>query len=133
MDGDGGQEVSFYFISHGKEKPPHHLGDGESMTPQMRQDKQKSTQDKGQDQAPSSEKAIDDSSKKDFFSYGCHNPANQEKKQDVTLLCRKGSSQELKGIHSREEQNKKGKKGEHAKPGRPDEPLLDAGQYIGSR
>ncbi len=131
MDGDGGHEVSFYLIGDRKENPSYNLRDRQSMTPQMRQYKKGGAQDEGDDYAPSSEEAIEDSPEKDLFCDRCHNSTDQEKYEDVTLPSRQGIFYELEGVMAINGQDKKTQKGDHPETDGPGQPLYDTGKYLG--
>ena len=98
MNGDRGHEVSFYLIGYSKENPSYNLGDRQSMTPQMRQYEQRSAQDEGDDNAPSSEEAVEYPPEKDLFCDGCDDAANEKEKEDVILTSRQGSFYEWQRI-----------------------------------
>ena len=88
MDDDGSHKVSLYLIGNRKEKPPYHLGNGESMTSQMRQYEQCGAQDEGDDNSPSSKETVEYSPEKNLFCHGCYNSTDQEKYEDVTVPSR---------------------------------------------
>lgn len=78
VDGDGDQEVAFPLIRNGKEKATHDLGHRQASIHRMDQYKEKSTEHKSCWKSPSSQKAVNEASKKDLFSDRRYHSPNQK-------------------------------------------------------
>jgi len=70
MDGDGYHEATAGLIGYSKEDPPQQAGDGDSMMNGVAQYKDQGADDKGDNHTPSSQEAIENSPKEEFFCNG---------------------------------------------------------------
>lgn len=88
MDGDGDNQAASDLICSSKDKTSHQTGDRDSMTNGVAEHEDHSADDKGHNNPPSPQEAVENSPKEKLLCCRTYHPANNEKEDKVHSLCR---------------------------------------------
>jgi hypothetical protein len=88
MDGDGHHQASLYLIGYCKHDPSHHLNEGNLREGNVREHKHQGTQNKGDEDAPSSKETVEHSPKEDLFCDWPYQSTDKKKRDNLTIVGR---------------------------------------------